>query len=172
MEHTSVLMTCNYHVGQRLIGGSIFTQERRASLYSLVALPVQLSRDVQWLQHVSKHLDMHKMFEELESAPWRAISFISTKEIPIKWYSSYCFTPQANQHSLTKSLNVATSELSAALLSRARSIAKEHEKLRDLLGENFDSKVAKRMGELAPVAQAVKDWDKTQEVGCNKDERL
>lgn len=63
----------------------------------------------------------------------------------------------------------AASELSAALLSRARSIAKEHEKLRDLLGENFDTKVAKRMGELAPVAQAVKDWDKTQEVGY-KDE--
>ncbi|KAE8548052.1 hypothetical protein EYB25_009845 [Talaromyces marneffei] len=56
-----------------------------------------------------------------------------------------------------------TSELSAALLSRARSIAKEHEKLRDVLGENFDTKVAKRLGELAPVAQAVKDWDKTHE---------
>lgn len=66
--------------------------------------------------------------------------------------------------------NVATSELSAALLSRARSIAKEHEKLRDLLGENFDTKVAKRMGELAPLAQAVKDWDKTHEVGYNREE--
>jgi hypothetical protein len=65
--------------------------------------------------------------------------------------------------------NAATSELSAALLSRARSIAKEHEKLRDLLGENFDTKVAKRMGELAPVAQAVKDWDKTHEVGYDKE---
>lgn len=63
-----------------------------------------------------------------------------------------------------------TSELSAALLSRARSIAKEHEKLRDVLGENFDTKVAKRLGELAPVAQAVKDWDKTHEVGYNREE--
>jgi peptide chain release factor 1 len=50
------------------------------------------------------------------------------------------------------------------LLSRARSIAKEHDKISQLLGETFDSKLAKRMGELAPVAQAVKDWDKTHEV--------
>jgi peptide chain release factor 1 len=71
---------------------------------------------------------------------------------------------------LTSFFNTATSEISAALLSRARTIAKEHEKLRDLLGENFDTKIAKRMGELAPVAQAVKDWDKTHEVGYNRPE--
>lgn len=69
------------------------------------------------------------------------------------------------QNNIDKLFNTATSELSAALLSRARSIAKEHEKLRDRLGENFDTKIAKRMGELAPVAQAVKDWDKTHDVG-------
>ncbi|PCH02266.1 Peptide chain release factor class I/class II [Penicillium occitanis (nom. inval.)] len=89
------------------------------------------------------------MFEEFQSASRGAISFVTTKEIPI--------------HRIDKLFNTATSEISAALLSRARSIAKEHEKLRDLLGENFDTKVAKRMGELAPVAQAVKDWDKTHE---------
>lgn len=78
------------------------------------------------------------------------------------------YTPNRTT-ALTIFFVIATSELSAALLSRARSVAKEHEKLRDLLGDNFDTKVAKRMGELAPVAQAVKDWDKTQEVGY-KDE--
>ncbi|OKL63397.1 hypothetical protein UA08_02090 [Talaromyces atroroseus] len=61
----------------------------------------------------------------------------------------------------TKAVSVFS--LSNALLNRARSIAQEHDKLSQLLGESFDSKVAKRMGELAPVAQAVKDWDKTQE---------
>lgn len=79
-------------------------------------------------------------------------------------------TTHLKQNSIDKLFNAATSGLSAALLSRARSIAKEHEKLSDLLGENFDTKVAKRMGELAPVAQAVKDWDKTHEVRYNRDE--
>lgn len=52
-------------------------------------MAAQLSGNVQWLQHVSqKHLDMHKMFEEFETTPWRAIFFIFTKEIPIQWYLS------------------------------------------------------------------------------------
>ena len=83
--------------------------------------------------------------------------------------SKYTFT-HFKLNNVDRLFNAAASELSAALLSRARSIAKEHEKLRDLLGENFDTKVAKRMAELAPVAQAVKDWDKTHEVGDNRPE--
>lgn len=55
--------------------------------------------------------------------------------------------------------------LSAALLSRARSIAAEHANLSKLLADSFDAKVAKRVGELAPVASALKDWDNANEVG-------
>ncbi|KAL1962798.1 hypothetical protein VTN77DRAFT_9167 [Rasamsonia byssochlamydoides] len=64
---------------------------------------------------------------------------------------------------LQKRPHTSDAGLSAALLSRARSIAEEHANLSELLAESFDAKVAKRVGELAPVANALKEWDKANE---------
>ncbi|KAJ5510866.1 Peptide chain release factor class I/class II [Penicillium expansum] len=50
------------------------------------------------------------------------------------------------------------STLSPALLTRARLLAAEHTKLAKRLGESFDAKTAKRAGELAPVANILKEW--------------
>ncbi|KAF7590165.1 hypothetical protein BBP40_003186 [Aspergillus hancockii] len=55
------------------------------------------------------------------------------------------------------------SDLSQSLLSRARSLAAEHSKLSSHLAQSFDGKVAKRIGELAPIANILKTWDKTNE---------
>ncbi|OQD73939.1 hypothetical protein PENDEC_c013G05283 [Penicillium decumbens] len=51
------------------------------------------------------------------------------------------------------------SGLSPVLLTRARLLAAEHAKLSNRLAESFDSKVAKRAGELAPVTEVLKEWD-------------
>ncbi|KAJ5421660.1 Peptide chain release factor class I/class II [Penicillium cf. griseofulvum] len=48
--------------------------------------------------------------------------------------------------------------LSPALLTRARLLAAEHTKLSERLGESFDAKTAKRAGELAPIANILKEW--------------
>jgi peptide chain release factor 1 len=57
------------------------------------------------------------------------------------------------------------SGLSPALLSRARSMAAEHANLSKLLANAFNSKVAKRVAELEPVASALKEWETANEVG-------
>ena len=50
------------------------------------------------------------------------------------------------------------------MLNRARSIAAEHARLSEQLADSFDTKTAKRVGELAPVTNALKEWDKANEV--------
>ena len=56
------------------------------------------------------------------------------------------------------------SGLSSALLSRARTLAKEHSALSTRLADSFDTKIAKRVGELAPISKAVREWDTMNEV--------
>lgn len=56
--------------------------------------------------------------------------------------------------------------LSPALLSRARLLADEHTKLAERLGESFDAKTAKRAGELAPVANILKEWVHANDVSA------
>ncbi|KAJ5864322.1 uncharacterized protein N7529_006238 [Penicillium soppii] len=51
------------------------------------------------------------------------------------------------------------SAVSPALLTRASLLVAEHTKLSDRLGESFDAKTAKRVGELAPVANVLKEWN-------------
>ncbi|KAJ6117674.1 hypothetical protein N7512_007399 [Penicillium capsulatum] len=46
---------------------------------------------------------------------------------------------------------------------RARLLAAEHTRLSDRLTESFDSQVAKRAGELAPVTSVLKEWDHANE---------
>ncbi|KAL1958459.1 hypothetical protein VTO42DRAFT_4323 [Malbranchea cinnamomea] len=53
--------------------------------------------------------------------------------------------------------------LSPALLNRARTLANEHGSLTAKLAESFDSQVAKRAGELARTANALKEWDSAHE---------
>ncbi|KAI2467436.1 release factor [Annulohypoxylon bovei var. microspora] len=48
------------------------------------------------------------------------------------------------------------------LLQRARNLATEHDKLASTLETDFDSKTAKRVGELSRVAEALKNWDISQ----------
>ncbi|KAL4923286.1 putative mitochondrial translation release factor (RF-1) [Aspergillus undulatus] len=51
------------------------------------------------------------------------------------------------------------SELSPALLVRARTLATEHASLSSQLATSFDSKIAKRIGELGPVTKALEQWN-------------
>ncbi|KAI9881531.1 MAG: hypothetical protein M1830_000094 [Pleopsidium flavum] len=53
--------------------------------------------------------------------------------------------------------------ISIALLERARSIAAEHLKLSEILAQNFDSKTARKIGELSTVASTLRDWERTTE---------
>ncbi|KAF9887116.1 hypothetical protein FE257_010491 [Aspergillus nanangensis] len=53
--------------------------------------------------------------------------------------------------------------LSPALLIRARSLADEHSNLSAQLAESFDAKTAKRIGELAPIANVLGEWDSANE---------
>ncbi|TQB69897.1 hypothetical protein MPDQ_001258 [Monascus purpureus] len=55
------------------------------------------------------------------------------------------------------------SGVSAALLNRARSLAKEHSALSTRLVNSFDVSLAKRVGELAPISKAVQEWDSINE---------
>lgn len=56
------------------------------------------------------------------------------------------------------------SGLSPVLLTRARLLAAEHAKLSERLAETFDTKIAKRAGELASVSAVLKEWDDANEV--------
>ncbi|KAL1972183.1 hypothetical protein VTN31DRAFT_7402 [Thermomyces dupontii] len=53
--------------------------------------------------------------------------------------------------------------LSISLLNRARAVATEHDNLSKSLAEKYDSKTAKRVGELARVTNALKEWERAKE---------
>jgi peptide chain release factor 1 len=57
--------------------------------------------------------------------------------------------------------------LSITLLNRARLVASEHSKLSASLAENFDARVAKRLGEVTPITDTLKEWDKSTDVSSN-----
>jgi peptide chain release factor 1 len=54
--------------------------------------------------------------------------------------------------------------LSPALLTRARNLAAEHANLSNQLATSFDPKIARRVGELGPVAKALAEWSNANEV--------
>lgn len=54
--------------------------------------------------------------------------------------------------------------ISPTLLTRARSVAAEYTKLAAQNAESYDVAVAKKIGELGPVAAALKDWQDAQHV--------
>lgn len=49
-----------------------------------------------------------------------------------------------------------------ALLARARSMALEHDKLSEETSDSFDIKIAKRIGELKSVSEALREWEDIQ----------
>ncbi|KAI1211460.1 release factor [Annulohypoxylon truncatum] len=56
----------------------------------------------------------------------------------------------------------AQTNLPPILLQRARNLCAEHDKLASALLKEYDSKIAKRVGELSRVAAALKKWDAAQ----------
>ncbi|KAF9880644.1 peptide chain release factor 1 [Colletotrichum karsti] len=59
-------------------------------------------------------------------------------------------------------IHTGATNLPPALLQRARNLATEHDDLARSLEENYDSKTARRIGELASVVHALKEWEKAQ----------
>ncbi|KAI0098870.1 release factor [Nemania sp. FL0031] len=85
--------------------------------------------------------------------------------IPAQWICRRCITALArplNRSFIRFASTTATNSLPPALLDRARSIAREHDQLAAVLESNFDTKTAKRVGELSRVAAALKEWDAAQ----------
>lgn len=80
------------------------------------------------------------------------------------WYVTHSI--RASMHSLNPP-PLPDSGLSPVLLTRARLLAAEHDKLSESLAESFDTKVAKRAGELTPVTKVLKEWDNANEVGAS-----
>lgn len=72
-----------------------------------------------------------------------------------------CFILCGGTEWLTSQLGL---DLSSSLLSRARSLAAEHSKLSAHLASSFDGRIAKRVGELAPIANVLDEWDRANEV--------
>lgn len=60
--------------------------------------------------------------------------------------------------------DVDSAGISQALLARARSLTNEHSTLSAHLAEVFDAKLAKRVGELAPIASTLKEWEHANSV--------
>ncbi|KAF2003777.1 release factor [Amniculicola lignicola CBS 123094] len=60
----------------------------------------------------------------------------------------------------------AAETIAPALLSRARTIALEHERLNEKLANGFDSKSAKKLGEYSVIVRALKEWEAASEAAA------
>ncbi|KAI1395023.1 release factor [Hypoxylon fuscum] len=79
-----------------------------------------------------------------------------------QWVCRRCLKALAqprNRQFLRLASTDANTNLPLVLLQRARNIAAEHEKLASALANDFDTKTAKRVGELSRVAEALKEWE-------------
>ncbi|KAI1099532.1 release factor [Jackrogersella minutella] len=82
-----------------------------------------------------------------------------------QWACRRCIKALAqprNRQFLRLASTDAQTYLPPVLLSRARNIAAEHDKLVNAIKDEFDPKTAKRIGELSRVANALKEWDAAQ----------
>ncbi|MCJ1307685.1 hypothetical protein MMC25_001333 [Agyrium rufum] len=59
--------------------------------------------------------------------------------------------------------SAATPSISPILLAHARAKAAEHGELSKKLADGFDNSIAVRLGELAPAAKAIQEWDEATE---------
>ncbi|TGJ84705.1 hypothetical protein E0Z10_g4047 [Xylaria hypoxylon] len=86
--------------------------------------------------------------------------------LPTQWMCRRCITALARPLNRPfirfASTNTTASALPLVLLQRARNIAKEHDQLTVALESDFDTKTARRVGELSRVTAALKQWDAAQ----------
>ncbi|KAJ8121345.1 hypothetical protein ONZ43_g2178 [Nemania bipapillata] len=85
--------------------------------------------------------------------------------LPAQWICRRCITALSrplNQSFIRFASTNTTNSLPRVLLERARGIAQEHDQLTAALESNFDTKTAKRIGELSRVTAALKEWDAAQ----------
>lgn len=71
--------------------------------------------------------------------------------------STSSFAIASEQQPLTT--RIGAESISPALLTRARASARKHDELSTKLIKAYDTSLAKQVGELSPVASAVRDWD-------------
>ncbi|KAK3327709.1 hypothetical protein B0T19DRAFT_475449 [Cercophora scortea] len=99
-------------------------------------------------------------------APWVCRSCAqSLRRVGISSARSQRSQPQLQfpfQSLIRRASTAAFGGLSPALLERARTIAAEHDQLSAELETNFDTKTAKRAGEIANVALALKELEKAK----------
>ncbi|KAI0880250.1 release factor [Annulohypoxylon maeteangense] len=82
-----------------------------------------------------------------------------------QWVCRRCIKALAqprNRQFLRFASTDAKTKMPPLLLQRARILSDEHDKLASALEEDYDIKVAKRVGELSRVADALKKWDTAQ----------
>ncbi|KAI0009937.1 release factor [Xylariaceae sp. FL0662B] len=81
----------------------------------------------------------------------------------VPWMCRHCIRalarPSLNRQFIRSASQDARPNLPLVLLQRARNITAEHDKLVVDLEKDFDSKIAKRVGELSRVAAALKEWE-------------
>ncbi|KAI1455312.1 release factor [Annulohypoxylon moriforme] len=83
-----------------------------------------------------------------------------------QWVCRRCVRALAQPRSQFQFLRLASTDAQAnlppILLQRARSLSAEHDKLAIALEKDYDINIAKRVGELSRVAEALKNWDTAQ----------
>lgn len=81
-----------------------------------------------------------------------------------KYASLSLFLGPHSSFQITDTLQAPDIGISPALLTRAGNLAAEHSKLSAQLEDSFDTKIAKRVGELASIARVLQAWNKENEV--------
>ncbi|OAL71667.1 peptide chain release factor 1 [Trichophyton violaceum] len=94
----------------------------------------------------------------LGSATWTCLRCFSRS---VRLAQSSRIIPVSRRYS--SAVTPKEAELSPILLNRARALAAEHATLTAQQAESFERAAAKRIGEIAPVANALKDWDTAHE---------
>ncbi|TPX14393.1 uncharacterized protein E0L32_005357 [Thyridium curvatum] len=91
------------------------------------------------------------------NVPTEAIKAQLLCDIPTS--SSTRQAPNSTREHVGCSVATGDGSLPPVLLQRAKKLAAEHEQLSATLATGFDAKTAKRAGEIASVATALKDWE-------------
>ncbi|KAG9513339.1 release factor, partial [Aureobasidium melanogenum] len=127
--------------------------------------PLSELREVQGLE--KETLDLFKADPHGVHAP------LSSKRSARQWSANVDQLGNISDASLPRPLSLrgirlqstaaADGAISPALLSRARSMAKEHDEITARLAENFDTKAAKKLGQLSSVTNALKEWEKAND---------
>lgn len=130
--------------------------------------------------------DMPRLFGRLLCCGFLQAAFRASRMTPAPWLCRSCFSRVAKPL-FTRQLRLystgmvvldlvvfvrkcslfaaAPSEtIPQGLLTRARNIAIEHKQLTEKLADGFDSKAAKKVGEYSRIVEALRKWDKANEV--------